>query len=61
MSTVTKLVFKDEDGSDENSTSNVSITPVENGYILSISDDEDEWQEVFMDKSELLKRIGELV
>ena len=61
MSSLTQLKFKDEDGSDTTNVLRASVTPVENGFILNIDCDEDEWQEVFVDKSELLKRMSELL
>ena len=52
--------LKDDDGSDEVPILELHITPVCNGYILSISSDEEEWKEVYMAKFELITRIEEL-
>ena len=54
--------FKDGDGDDEGGKFVVvNIHPAENGYILTVAAIDDEWQEVYLDKKELLKRIGEIL
>jgi len=61
MNNVTELKFKDEDGDGSSNITSVSVSPVENGFILDISTSEEEWQEVYMDRSELLMRLKEIL
>ena len=59
---VLKLKFKDgdEDGG-ENSVESLQIRHIDNAMLLRISTVEEEWEEAYMSKSELLARIEEIL
>ena len=61
MNSVTQLKFKDEDGSDGYTVSDVRIVPLDNGYLLEAYIDEEEVKEAYLDKSELLARLSEIL
>jgi hypothetical protein len=61
MNNVTSLEFKDGDDGGEGSVCDVYFRIVENGFVLRISTIDDEWEEVYNLKSELLIRIDEII
>ena len=61
MSNITNLKFKDGDDDYDTSINRISVCPVDNGFIITIDDDDHEWQEVYTSKSELLRRLDELI
>lgn len=53
--------YKDGDDDSSSTLIGVNIEPVDNGYVLTVSDDEEDIKEVFTSKKALLERLKEIL